>query len=106
MQHKIKIETVGNTVPFLNKEYRKGYDHLSNGLALHQFIGYQYMGNKKTINFFAGFDFFEGFTQNRRDFNFDEMKKDEMKRKDILLGIKAGWILPLYKQAPNSFYYN
>ncbi|MEO8150023.1 MAG: hypothetical protein ABI723_20460 [Bacteroidia bacterium] len=106
IQHKIKIETVGNTVPFLNKEYRKGYDRLSNGLALHQFVGYQYMSNKRAVNFFAGFDFFEGFTQNRREFNFDEMRKDDMKRKDIMLGIKVGWILPLYKQAPNSFYYN
>jgi hypothetical protein len=106
IQHKIKIETVGNTVPELDKAYRKGYDRLSNGLALHQFIGYQYMSNKRTINFFAGFDFFEGFTQNRREYNFDDMRKDTSKRQDIMLGIKIGWILPLYKQAPNTFYYN
>jgi len=106
LQHKIRIETIGNTVPSLNKEYRKGYDRLTNGLALHQFIGYQYMSNKRTINFFVGLDFYEAFTQNRRDFNYDEMRKDNTKRADILLGIKTGWILPIYKQAPNSFYYN
>jgi hypothetical protein len=106
MQHKIKIETVGNTVPYLDKEYRKGYDRLTNGMTLHQFVGYQYMSNKRTLNFFAGFDFFEAFTQNRRDYNYDEMRKDTAKRNDIMIGFKIGWILPLYKQAPSTYYYN
>lgn len=106
MQHKIKIDPIGGTVPQLDKQYRKGYDRLSNGLALHQFLGYQYLSNKRAINFFAGFDFYEAFTQNRRSYNYDDMSKDNTKRKDIMLGIKIGWILPLYKQAPNQYYYN
>lgn len=106
MQHKIKIDPIGGTVPQLDKEYRKGYDRLSNGLALHEFAGYQYMSNKRAINFFAGFDFYQAYTQNRRSYNYDDMLKDDAKRKDIMIGIKLGWILPLYKQAPNTFYYN
>ncbi len=106
LQHKIKIETVGNTVPYLDKEYRKGYDKLSNGLALHQFIGYQYMSNKRTLNFFAGFDFYEAVTQCRRDYNFDEQRKDTSTRTDLMYGIKVGWILPIYKQAPSTLYFN
>jgi hypothetical protein len=105
MQHKIRIETPDNTVPYLDKDYRKGYDKLTNGFALHQFIGYQYLSNKRFVNFFAGFDFYEAFTQNRRSFNYDDLKQDTEKRKDILLGIKVGWILPLYKMAPNAYYY-
>lgn len=105
MQHKIRIETIGNTVPYLNKDYKKGYDKLTNGLSLHQFLGYQLLGNKRLINFYAGFDFVEGFTQNRRSYDYDDLKKDKTKRTDILLGFKVGWILPLYKQAPNTFYY-
>lgn len=106
MQHKIRIETIGNSVPYLNKEYKKGYDKLTNGLALHQFFGYQLLGNKRLINFYAGFDFTEAFTQNRRSFDYDDLRYDATKRTDILLGFKLGWILPLYKQAPSTFYYN
>ncbi|HQV00497.1 MAG: hypothetical protein JNK61_02125 [Bacteroidia bacterium] len=105
MQHKIKIDPIGNTVPYLDKEHRKGYDRLSNGLALHQFIGYQYLGNTRAINFFGGFELFEGFTQSRRSYNHDTMIADTKKRTDILIGFKVGWILPLYKQAPSEFYY-
>ncbi len=106
LQHKIRIETIGNSVPYLDKEYKKGYDKLTNGIALHQFVGYQLLGNKRLINFYAGFDFIQAFTQNRRSFNYDDLKHDDTKQTDILLGFKLGWILPLYKQAPSAFYYN
>ncbi len=105
MQHKIRIETIGNTVPALSKEYRKGYDRLSNGLVLHQYFGYQYMGNKHLINFFAGIDIFEGFTAGRRSYNFDIMTADNSSRTDILIGLRAGWYLPLYKKAPEKIYF-
>jgi len=39
MQHKIRIENPGNTVPQLKGDYKKGYDKLTNGPALSQFIG-------------------------------------------------------------------
>lgn len=106
MQHKIRIEPIGNTVPQLDKEYRKGYDRLTNGLELHESITYYYFGNRYLINFYFGFDFIQGFTQNRRSYNFDTMLKDETKRLDLLFGIKAGWMLPIYKKAPNKFYYH
>jgi hypothetical protein len=46
----------------------------------------------------------QGFTQNRRSYNFDEMKQDTEKRLDIFYGAKVSWILPLYKKAPKEFY--
>lgn len=106
LQHKIRIETIGNTVPQLDKEYKKGYDRLTNGLSLHEMIGYYYFGNKHLINFYAGFEFIQAFTQNRRSYNFDEMRKDDSKRVDLLFGIRAGWMLPLYRRAPQKFYFN
>lgn len=105
LQHKIRIETIGNTVPQLDKEYKKGYDRLSNGLSLHEMIGYYHFGNKHLINFYAGFEFIQAFTENRRSYNFDEMKKDETKRVDLLFGIRAGWMLPVYRRAPQKFYF-
>jgi hypothetical protein len=104
IQHKIRIETIGNTVPALRKEYLKGYDHLTNGWQLNEFVGYVYFSNKQLLNFFGGFEFVQGFTQNRRDFNFDNPDNDKGKRLDLMYGVKLGWILPLYKKKPAAFY--
>lgn len=106
MQHKIRIETIGNTVPQLDKEYRKGYDRLSNGIEMYESITYYYFGNRYLVNFYLGVDFIQGFTQNRRLYNFDNMNEDKTKRIDLLFGIKAGWMLPIYKKAPNKYYYH
>jgi hypothetical protein len=105
IQHKIRIENIGNYVYGLNDDYVKGYDHLTNGVMLNQFAGYVYFGNKRLVNFFAGLEFIEGFTAGRRSYNFDTRTKDDKSRLDILMGIKVGWILPLYTK-PDKFYYN
>ena len=105
MQHKIRIETIGNNVPQLTTAYKKGYDRLSNGLLLSENIGYLYLSNNRLANFYIGFECMQGFTKNRRSFDFDLMKQDTQKRLDILYGGKITWILPLYKKAPQAFYY-
>jgi hypothetical protein len=105
LQHKIRIEDVNNTVPQVDGDYAKGYDRLTSGFCISQFAGFVYLSNNRLINFFAGFEAVEGYTMSRRSYDFDKMKRDTQKRKDILYGIKAGWILPLYKKAPKQFYY-
>lgn len=106
LQHKIRIENRDNTASQITGDYKKGYDRLTNGLALSQFIGYMYLGNSKLISFYAGVEIVEAFTQNRRSYNFDLMGKDNTKRLDLLYTIKVGWIIPLYKRSPDAFYYN
>ncbi|HKR03363.1 MAG TPA: hypothetical protein VJY62_01900 [Bacteroidia bacterium] len=106
LQHKIRIETIGNTVPQLNKEYKKGYDRLTNGMEINESIAYYYFGNRYLVNFYFGFEFIQAFTQNRRNYNFDTMMQDDKKRVDLLFGIKAGWMLPIYRKAPNKYYFN
>jgi hypothetical protein len=106
LQHKIKIQDESKSVSQLTGDYKKGYDRLSNGLAMTGFIGYQHLDPKKRINFITGFDLTMGFTQNRRDFNFDTMTKDERKRKDFLVGFKVGWILPISTgENPEEIFY-
>ncbi len=104
MQHKIRIEAIGNNTPQLSKQYKKGYDRLSNGFLLSQNIGYLYLSNNRLANFYIGFECMQGFTKNRRSYNFDTMEQDTKKRIDILYGAKLSWILPLYKKAPQEFY--
>jgi len=104
IQHKIRIDAVSQNVPSLTKEYVKGYDRLTNGFELREFIGYAFFGKKRLINFYAGVEFIQGFTQNRRNFNFDTKERDESKRTDLLTGIRVGWLLPLYKRPPEKYY--
>ncbi len=104
IQHKIRIETIGNTVPQLRNEYKKGYDHLTNGFQLTEFIGYTYFSNRQLVNFYAGLEFVQGFTSNRRDYNFENLTGSDKNRLDLMYGFKLGWILPLYKKKPAAFY--
>lgn len=104
IQHKLRIETIGNNVPQLSTEYKKGYDRLTNGLLLSESIGYMYLSNNRLLNFYFGFECLQGFTQSRRSYDYDLMKQDTKKRLDIIYGGKVAWILPLYKKAPQEFY--
>lgn len=106
LQHKIRIESQGSEIPSIEDEYSKGYDRLSNGLCISEFIGYVNFGNKRMVNFFIGLEATQAFTQSRRDINFDTRQNDESKRNDLLFGIRAGWIFPLYKRVPNAYYIN
>jgi len=106
LQHKIFIENDGNVTPQIIGDYKKGYDKLTNGLALQQFIGYMYIGKSKLANFFVGVEFTQGFTQSRRDYDFNLMMKDETKRLDLLYSIRVGWIVPFYKREARDFYIN
>ncbi len=105
MQHKIRIDIPTNSAPQLSGDYKKGYDHLCNGPAITQFIGYQYMGDSRKINCFAGLEFVQAYTQSRRTYYFNEMSRPDEKRIDLLSSLKIGWYLPLYKKTRQQFYY-
>jgi len=103
LQHKIHIES--NALP-LQKDYVKGYDRLTNGFALTEFIGYFYLSSNRLINFYIGMECIQGWTQNRRGYNYDTMEEDNTPRLDTMTGFKFGWVLPLYKKVPDEFYYD
>jgi hypothetical protein len=105
MQHKIRIESIGNTVPALRNDYLKGYDRLTNGISLHEFVGYVYFSNRQLVNFYAGVEFVQAFTEGRRDYNFDQPETTYGKRTDLMFGVKLGWVIPLYKKKPAAYYF-
>lgn len=106
LRHKIKMNDIGRQSPQLVEPYPKGYDRLTAGFGLHEFIGYVYLGNTRILNFFLGIEFMQAFTKSQRSYDYDLMKADTDKRTDLLYGIRAGWILPLYKKTPQQFYYH
>ena len=107
LQHKVRVQEDPQAfVPQIAGDNKKGYDRLTNGLALNQFIGYQYLSKNRRINFFVGFDLTQAFTQNRRSWNFDTLGVDTAKRLDLLFGFRAGWSLPFYLgEDPEEIFY-
>lgn len=105
-EHRTHIETRQDDYPPLEGDYLKNYDRKIAGLALYEFVGFQHFGNNRYANFFAGFDFYQGFTTDYRSYNIDLMQKTDNNYFDMLIGFRVGWVIPVYKQVANKFYIN
>jgi hypothetical protein len=105
LQHKIGLNVREDVLPQLDKTYRKGYDRMSNGPVISQFIGGVFMARKKFVSAYAGIQFDMGFTENRRAYDFYLQRKLSEKRLDMFIGIRVGWILPIFLQASEKEYY-
>ncbi|MDA8886028.1 hypothetical protein OAD66_05080 [Bacteroidia bacterium] len=96
MQHKVDILSAQTTIPQVNSEYEKGYDKLTYGLAIKEFIGYQYSVSKNRYRFRGGIEFNQGFTKGRRTWDFNANKSGLDKRFDTTVAMKIGFIVPVY----------
>ncbi|MDY0280921.1 MAG: hypothetical protein RBR35_10220 [Salinivirgaceae bacterium] len=104
-QSKFWIDQRGNNAPQVMGDYPKGYDKMSNGFAITQFLGYTYYHNKNFWNFYAGIEFTEAWTADRRDWDFALMRKNDRSYMDISTTIKAGWIITFIKREAEDIYY-
>ncbi len=95
LYHKIRIQDNQDAVSQLSGEYARGYDRFTAGVAATQFVGYQVISRDRTVNFYIGLEATEGFTKNRRGFNYDTGLRDDLKRIDILYGVRVGWQLAI-----------
>lgn len=107
LEHKIVLNVKKETLPQLNKTYRKGYDRMSNGPVISQFIGGIFLERKKFFSFYGGFQFDVAFTQGRRNYDFYLQAPLKDKRIDLFVGIKLGWVIPIFTQTSEKefFYY-
>ncbi len=106
LEHKVKLYDAQRKIAAIKGELAYGYDRLTNGFALSQFVGYLFLSENRMLNFYAGFECYQAFTSSVRKMNYDTGLPDTKKRLDVLTGIRFGWILPLYKKKPNDFYYD
>jgi hypothetical protein len=104
LEHRTWIELRQDDYPPLEGEYRKGYDRKRAGIATSQFIGYRHFSDNRYANFFLGFEIYQGFTTDYRSYNIDQMEETNGDYFDILIGVKAGWVLPVYKRYADKFY--
>lgn len=106
LQHKINLYDAQQKIAAVKGDLKYGYDRLSNGISTSQFVGYLFMSENRMLNFYFGFEAYQGFTKSVRKLNYDTGLPDTNRRKDFQYGIRFGWVLPLYKRTPNEYYYN
>ncbi|MFC2106866.1 hypothetical protein ACFLRY_00875 [Bacteroidota bacterium] len=92
-------------VPGFEGDYGLGYDRLTTGFSINQFVGYLFLGNTRILNFYIGWEFMQAWTKNQRDIDFDTGKKDAASKFETLQGFKVGWIIPIHKRTPKEFYF-
>lgn len=85
---------------------RAGYDRLTGGPAVYQFVGYQQLALNRRLNFYLGADLLAGFTKPLRAFDVPSAApSDQSGRTDLILGLRAGFILPLYFGEGREIFY-
>ena len=94
-QHRIRIADNQSNAPQV-ADYRQGYDRMSAGFLLTESIGYQIVSRNKTINVFFGLDFSQGFTRNRRGYQYDLRTSDAPLRFDNISGVRFAFAIPLW----------
>ena len=105
-QHKIKLYDAQKKVAAVKADWVKGYDRLSIGPCLYQYLGYTYLSSNRFVNFTLGFEMYYAQTQNVRYYDYSTATVDDKKRNDFLFGFRFGWILPVYRKTDGIFFYN
>ena len=106
MMHQIHFVDMQKQISAVGGDMVRGYDRMTHGPALSQFIGYIYLSDNRITNFYAGIEAYQGFTKSVRKLNYDTGLPDTEARFDALVGLRFGWILPLYSRAPKQYFYN
>jgi hypothetical protein len=105
MQHKMRLQDNTLSLSQVIGAYKKGYDRLTGGLALQQFIGWQHLGLNRRTNWTIGLEFTQGFTNTRRSWDYSLRRKLDERRLDLRFGLRAAWTLPLYLKKAEEIYY-
>lgn len=106
MSHYIIFNDESAATNQLLGDYGKGYDRLTRGITIEEFIGYQYISADERMNFYAGFSLVQGFTQNKRPVDFDTRMRNDEQRLDMLNGFRAGFVIKLFEfgNAEDTYY--
>ena len=105
IQHKIQFFNQQQNIAQIREEYRKGYDRLTNGIYTEVFGGYNHFSKKGLLNFYIGLNALAGFTGGRRDYLFDVQRSGHGSRLDMLLGLRGGLYLPLWKKRSEEVFF-
>ena len=106
IEHRIRIQTQEDIIPHLNEEYKKGYDRLTGGVSAKMNVNYMYFSKKNNIKIYFGIELIKGWTSHLRSYNFNTRSyNSDNIRNDIIIGIKTGFIIPIFKRNDSEFHY-
>ncbi len=104
-QHRIRLLDDSRSVVQIRDDYKKGYDRLTGGPAIQQFIGWQHVGYGRDMSWMLGFEFNQAFTNTLRDWDFSSVRKLDESRVDLRFGVRLAWTLPFYTGYAEEIYY-
>jgi len=106
LQHKIRLESNKTDLPQIDEDYIKGYDKFTNGISTKLCVDYMYFSKRNSVKFNIGVEFINAFTKNRRAYDFAAMEEyDNNWKKDQLIGVKFGIIIPINRNNEEKFHY-
>lgn len=106
LEHRIRLVDNSQNVLKVAGDRKKGYDRLTRGVATKQVIAYHHLSSNRRINYSIGFEFVQGFTSGVRAIDWDTGLPPSSGRLDLMVGIKAVWILPFWsgRSSEDIFY--
>jgi hypothetical protein len=104
--HRIRYEPEDRNAPLpqLDRDKRRGYDRLSGGWAVRPVLGYQYLGNKRLVNFFVQVEHIFARTASLRAYQFDQEGVYNVSRNDGAWLLRFGWVLPIYRKPATEYF--
>ncbi|HTA26571.1 MAG TPA: hypothetical protein VK809_02200 [Bacteroidia bacterium] len=97
IQYHLSISAPSDWTPQISGDYLQGYEHLTAGACITEFIGYQYISKKSFVAFFGGFEFTEAMAKSLQ-YDFESNSKNPNYKFNMLSGIRVGWMLPILQE--------
>tara|TARA_B100000989_G_scaffold48193_1_gene31432 strand:+ start:4897 stop:5622 length:726 start_codon:yes stop_codon:yes gene_type:complete len=105
-QSKILIETRNQYIPFLNDEYKKGYDKKRGGFSTKLGLDFRYFNRKNNWKFIVGSELIHCLNKNyRRYFYSDQSFSNNNLKNDLLFSLKFGLIIQVNRTNNEKFHY-
>ena len=93
-------------VPQIDGRRAAGYDRLAGGPAVYQFLGYQQLALDRRLNVYLGAEITAGLTRPLRAYDVATGgPSPDAGRRDLVLALRAGIILPLYLGTGEEIFY-
>ena len=94
VHHRVHFENTENPITQLDQPYLSGYDRLTWGVAVKEFVGSWHMSDTGLDTWFGGLEFWQARTWPQRPMNFDTQEVEEGAAKRPVCIVASGLGVP------------
>jgi hypothetical protein len=105
MHYWTQIDIQTDRAPYLSGNYLKGYDNRSVGFGVLTGLGYQYCSNSRGFNIVVALETGWHRTTPLRGLEYTTGQPTSNSVIDGFVGGRIAWLFPIYRIAPDKFYY-